>query len=799
VNGSTSPDRTNYYETFSANDENLRWALGLEADRMVNSYVSKADLDQEMTVVRNEFERGENEPFRVLSQRTMSAAFLWHNYGKSTIGAKSDLENVPVERLREFYRKYYQPDNAVLVVAGNLDEAKTIAMVAETAGKLPRPARQLERTYTLDPDQDGERTITVRRVGDLQAVQVLYRTPDGAHADLPAIDVLADILSATPSGRLHKALVETKMAASVNGGARMTNEPGVMSFTATLRKEGDLKAARETLIRVVQDIVKEPPTKDEVDRVRNASLSQLERGLTDSDRLGLALSETIARGDWRLVFRFREDLKKVTPEDVVRVAKAYLKEDNRTVGMFIPVDKPDRAIIPPVTDRALALKDFRLDTAVTEGETFDATPENIEKRLIRASLPVGMKLQLLPKKTRGNTVTALISLRFGDVENTRGLRTVGSMAGSMLSRGTAKHTRQQFREEFDKLRARVQVNGGPNSAVVSIETTRDNLAATLRLAAEELTSATFPSSEYEQLKQSMLAMAERRRSEPASLVSIALSRHLNPWPVEDIRYTPTVEEEMAEIKAVTLEQIQKFHKAFYGASNGSLTVVGDHDPAQVQALAVQLFGNWKSPSKYARLTSGYHEVKPVNESIETPDKANANFSAGTLIPVGDEHRDYPAFTIANFIFGGGMSSRLFQTVRTKEGLSYSVRSGYVPSSKQDWAEFEISAISAPQNTPRVEAVVKAEIEKARTAGFTETELAEARNGYLQNRAVQRSQDASLAGMLSMQERFDRTMIWQAEVDRKIGALTLEQVNAAFRKYVDASKLSYVKGGDFSKK
>ncbi len=295
----------------------------------------------------------------------------------------------------------------------------------------------------------------------------------------------------------------------------------------------------------------------------------------------------------------------------------------------------------------------------------------------------------------------------------------------------------------------------------------------------------------------MLAAAEGRRSEPASLVSIEMSRHLNTYPAGDIRNVPTVEEELGEIRAATLEDLKKFHKTFYGASNGSLVVIGDHDAAAVQKLAGELFGDWKSPSRYARLTSSYHDVKPVNKSIETPDKANANFSAATLMPVGDEHPDYPALTLANYIFGGGMSGRLFQRVRTKEGLSYGVGSTYAGSPKQDWGEFQAYAISAPQNTAKVEATIREEIEKARTQGFSETELSEARKGYLQSRAVQRSQDASLAATLATLERFDRTMAWHADFEKKIGALTQEQVNAAFRKYVDASKLSYFKGGDFA--
>jgi zinc protease len=156
-NGTTSYDRTNYYETFTATDDNLKWALGLEADRMVNVRQAKELLDTEMTVVRNEFERGENSPAGILEERVMATAYLWHNYGKSTIGSREDIEKVPIDRLAEFYRKYYQPDNAVLVIGGRIDESKTLQFVADSMGKIPRPTRRLDPTYTVEPAQDGER------------------------------------------------------------------------------------------------------------------------------------------------------------------------------------------------------------------------------------------------------------------------------------------------------------------------------------------------------------------------------------------------------------------------------------------------------------------------------------------------------------------------------------------------------------------------------------------------------------------------------------------------------------------
>ena len=217
-NGSTFFDRTNYFETMPATEENLRYALEMEADRMIHSRVSRADLDSEMSVVRNEFEIGENSPQRVLFERVMSTAYLWHGYGRSTIGSRSDIEHVPITRLQDFYHKYYQPDNATLVVAGKFDDAKTLAWIKEIFGSIPKPARQLIPTYTEEPTQDGEREVILRRTGDIQAIEMAYHTPAGSHPDSAALEVLAEILSETPSGRLYKALVETKKAVSTDGG-----------------------------------------------------------------------------------------------------------------------------------------------------------------------------------------------------------------------------------------------------------------------------------------------------------------------------------------------------------------------------------------------------------------------------------------------------------------------------------------------------------------------------------------------------------------------------------------------------
>ena len=797
-NGSTWSDRTNYFETFSATDENLNWALDLESDRMVNSFILKKDLDSEMTVVRNEFELGENSPFLVLLERSMAASYIWHNYGKTTIGARSDIENVPIERLQAFYRNYYQPDNAVLLIAGKFDEQKTLGLVDKYFSPIPRPTRTLQKIYTVEPTQDGERAVTLRRTGDTQLIQALYHVPAGSHPDFAAIDIIAQILGDTPSGRLHKALVESKKASSVFGFDFQWHDPTLAVFGAEVRQGDSLDAAREALLTTIEGITATPPTKDEVERARSQILKDIELALNNSDQIGVTLSEFIGAGDWRLFFLHRDRLRKITPEEVTQVAARYFKPSNRTLGMFIPTAKPDRAEIPATPDLTAALKDYKGDATVAEGEAFDPSPANIEARTTRTAAG-GLKLALLPKKTRGGKVVAQMTLRYGDEKSLMNRTTAAEVAGGMLMRGTAKHTRQQIQDELDRLKARASVNGGATQAVVTIETTRENLPAVMRLVAEVLREPAFPATEFELLKQERLANIEQNKSEPTQVAFTAFSRTLSPFPKGDVRYITTSEEDVADLNAVTLDQAKQFYQDFYGASNVTLTVIGDFDSGEIQKLAGDLFGNWKSPKPFTRVPSVYKDVAAVNQSFPTPDKANAFFVAGFNLKIRDDNPDYPALLLGNYMLGGGfLNSRLAARIRQKEGLSYGVGSGINISALDEFGRFTANAIYAPQNVDKLEAAFKEEIARMLKDGFTAEEVEAAKSGYLQSRQVSRAQDNELANRLNNYLFIGRTLAFDAALDAKLQALTPEQIIAAMRRHIDPAKITIIKAGDFKK-
>ncbi|MCP3137125.1 M16 family metallopeptidase [Pyxidicoccus xibeiensis] len=799
-NGTTWLDRTNYYETLPASDDNLRWALSFEADRMVNSFIARKDLDSEMTVVRNEFESGENDPSSILFERVMSAAYIWHSYGKATIGARSDLENVPIDRLQAFYRKYYRPDNAMLVVAGRFDEAKALTMIQDTFGKLKKPAEPVPATYTAEPTQDGEREVTLRRVGDTSVLTSLYHVPEGAHPDFAAIDVLTLAMGNNPSGRLYKVLVETKKAARVGASNLQLRDPGALVFNAELREDQPLAPAREAFLKTVEDAARTPFTEEEVTRAKTQLIKSIELMLNNSERAAIQLSEWAATGDWRLLFLHRDRIEAVKPEDVTRVAATYLKASNRTLGTFIPTPKPDRAELPPPVDVAKMMQDYKGRAAVAQGEQFDPSPANVEARVQRGELPGGgIKYVVLPKKTRGEMVNVAINLRWGTEDALRGKADAAQYAGRMLMRGTKKRSRQQLQDAFDKLKARVGVDGGITGASISIECPRASLPEALKLVAEVLREPAFDANEFALLKQERLAALESQRSEPETQGSIAFWRTLSGhYPKGHPYYVPTLDERLAGVKNTPLEEARAFHKAFYGASNGELAVVGDFEPKELLPLAGDLLGGWKSPAPFKRVPQQFVDGGPKVVALETPDKANAYYLAGQSLKLRRDDADWPALLLGNFVLGGGfLNSRLATRIRQQDGLSYGVGSSLDAGDIDAVGNFVTYAIYAPENATRLEAAMREEVSRAVKEGFKPEELEKARAGLLEYRQAARSQDGGLARQLAGYLYLGRTLSFDAELEQKLVKLKPEDVRKAMERHVDWAKATQVKAGDFA--
>jgi zinc protease len=802
ANATTWLDRTNYYETMPASDANLEFGFRLESDRLLTSFIRREDLAKEMTVVRNEFEMGENNPEAILSQRMISSAYLWHNYGHSTIGNRSDIERVPIDKLQAFYHKYYRVDNILFIVAGKFDPARAHQYAAKYFGVLKRPATRLSQPYTEEPPQDGEHAVTLRRVGKVFVSGAVYHITAADHPDYAAIEVLESVLLTPPAGRLYKALVESKKATSVHGGSYALHDPGIIEFLARVGDSSTPEEVQGILLKELEEFNQKPATAQEVERVKQQLRAQFERMMTDSRRVAHQLTEWEAAGDWRLMFLDRDRIAKVTPQDVDRVAKKYLIRSNRTTGIFrpTPAEQIVRAVIPEVNNLEAILKDYKGGKAVAQGEKFDPSPANIEAHVKRTQLPGGLKVAFLPKKTRGEKVIATLKLHFGNEKSLKGQTVAADLMGSLMTRGTKKYSRQQLQDELDKLGATLSVSSGTGALSVGIQAKHSTLPAVLDLLAEVLRHPTFPEDEFGILKRAEKQGLEKGLTEPAALARNALRRKLSPYPPDNVRYVPTIQESIDRLSMVTRDQVARLYSEQVGASAAELAIVGDFDPAVALKRVQGIVAGWKSQVPFERIAyTANLEVPGSRESILTPDKQNAYYFAAEVIALKDTSPDYPALEMGNYILGGsGFTSMLMDRIRQKEGLSYGTGSQLAVEALDNYGKFFIYAICNPKVIDKVDTTAAEVVNKALKEGVSATQLTEAKKGYLEEQKVGRANDGKLAGELRSGLHLGRTMKYYADLEARIADLTVEDVNAALRRYIDPRRLVIVRAGDLAK-
>ncbi len=796
TNGSTWFERTNYYETFRASKENLNWAISMEADRMVNSFVAQKDLDSEMTVVRNEFERGENSPWRILYQRIYATAFDWHNYGNSTIGARSDIENVKIENLKAFYKKYYQPDNATLIIAGKFEQKTALDIVNKTMGKIKKPSRTLPSLYTTDPTQDGERQLTLRRSGGEKVIAAAYRIPSGSHKDFAALNVLATVLGDSTSGLLNKNLVEKSLATSIFAWPNQQKDSSLIYFNATADLDTDLNKTETALLATLENTSKNPITETQVARAKRKLLKEINLGFNNSQSISIDLSEWIGIGDWRMIFINRDRLESVSLEDVRRAAKKYLVSSNRTMGRFIPTRSPKRAVMPKQPNLEKLLAGYKGRKAIAPGEAFETSLQNISERQ-RKSQNAGLKIATVPIKTRGESVYFELRMGLGNEDSLQNKAHIAELAASMLLKGSQRYSREALQDEFDKLKTEVRFSNDAQGVYVQVETTRKNLNKAINLVHEVLTTPTFPEKEFALLKSKILSKLKSDKTDPQSIAIDTVFSHLNTYPKGHVFHRPNFSEQISGVSSVTRNQLKQFYSEHYGGDDLQIGIVGDFSRRNIEQQLEEVFSDWRNESEYIREARRYQNAETKTRVIQTPDKKSAFFIAAKNLNLTLQHRDAPALTIASRILGGGfITSRLASRIRQKDGLSYSIASVLRLHKVDRNAQWFTYAISSPENAEKVHAAFTEEMEKVIRHGFTQEELDAAIEGFLNTAKVRRGNNQRLAKTVRDYFRDGYSFYEEIEMHNKIRNLDLEEVNEVVKKYLTPSTLSVVKAGDF---
>lgn len=800
ANGTTWYDRTNYYEILSASDENLRWALDMEADRMVNSKILADELKKEFSVVRNEFEIGENSPEGVLNERILSAMYMWHNYGKSTIGSKEDIERVKAENLKTFYKKYYQPDNAVLLVSGKFDEKKALANVQKYFGPIPKPTRVIQPTYTMEPAQDGERNISLRRTGDIQYIGMAYHTPSVADKDYVANYALIEILTNNPSGILYKKLIDTKLASGVNGYTQTLYDPGFSYFQVDVPKDKSIDSARQALFTTADAIGTMNITEEDLTRSKNTITKYFEDLTSRTNDLAIVLTEYIGAGDWRLLFLSRDRLEKLTVADVQAAAKKYYKTSNRTYGVFVPEAAPDRTVVAETPDIKSLLNGYKGKEVAAQKASFENTIENIQKNTEYGTLSSGGKYTLLEKPTKGDKITALLTLRFGDEKSLSDKSEIGAVLADLLITGTTNKTKKQIADELDRIKTDISFSGGAGTLSININSDKQNLSAALALLDDMLLHPKFDVEEFDKILIDTKAGYEANKNEPSTLASEKLEKMLSNYPKGHPLYAASTDENLAELAKVKLDDVKKYYNDFYGANNSVAAFVGQLDKKQVTSFLQNTFGKWNSKESYKEIEPMYFDSKGTTETINTPDKTNAMMVGGMNLNVSRKNPDYSAMLMANELLGGGafLSSRIPQRLRENEGMSYGAGSFLNVQYKYNTGNWGVYAYFNPLYKGRLDSALHQELDKAIKGGFTQDELTKSVSSFLEQDKTSLGNNDNLAAMLRSYLANDRDLGDFTRFENKLKEMSLNTVNTALRKYFDKSKLVMIYGGDFEK-
>lgn len=796
ANGSTTADLTNYYASFTADDATLDWYLGWQADAMLNIDISQKSLDTEMTVVRNELERGENSPFSVLLQQISAAAYVWHPYGRSVIGNRSDLAHIDVNQLRNFYKKYYQPDNAVLIITGDIDTANVLQLISKHFGAIAQPQRELRPDYTVEPAQQGPRSVVLKRSGESPLALVQYHIPNAMSDEYTNLALGTAMLADTPAGPLYKGLVDTAQASNVFGFARAMNKPGYAVFGAQVQK--DPQAVLEQLSDIIENQAIDKLDEAALKRIKTAWLNDWQQIYNNQSSLASALSDAVANGDWRLFLIERDRIQASDLQSIKKSLHSWFIGNNRTSGIYIPTENPVYAPTEQTSDINQWLDQLKPGSERPAIASFDTDPVAINNATTVGELDLDngkIKFVLLPKPASGQELFARIHIHFGTADDLKGKGIAPEITAAMLKRGSKKHNRQAIDDLLNELDADLYFTGQANVLDISIRSKRDNIQQVLSLAFDILRQPTFPANELDKIKNSLLTNINNQDSNPAWLVNNALQRNQQPWDQDDTRYTTDADEARQQVKQLTRQQILDFYNKFYGAGNITVSAVGDFEPNTITSQIQQSVAGWHQAPKFKRIANPWYPIQAKQFDIQTPGKANASYLAALPLQIQDNNPDWPALYLANYLFGGSEDSRLWQSVRTQQGLSYSVGSSVQASAYEPSGSLTIFASMAPENTTKITTAIKTVLNNTLDTGFSPAEVEHGKTSLLNFLKLGRSSDANLASKWLRYIENERNFLWDQKTIDAIHALDANTVSTIFRKYIRPDNFSIAVASD----
>jgi zinc protease len=794
LNATTWMDRTNYYESIPS--DYLELAIDIESDRMRNLWLNEDDKESEMTVVRNEFERGENSPFSALNKEIWATAFQAHTYHHSTIGWRSDIENVPIEKLREFYDTFYWPNNATVTIIGDFDTNNALELVNKYYGAIPASAHEIPQLYTSEPEQQGERRLTVNRAGQLGVVGIAHKVPEGSSVETYPLVLLDYILANGKTSRFYKALVDKNKAVNVFNFYVPLHDASIFTPYIFLAPGATHEEVEEIVLAEIEKIINEGVADDEVQRAINQITAETAYGRDGSFSIASQLNEAIAMGDWTFYVNYLDNLKKVTAADIQEVVKKYFIQDHRTVGYFIPKTSGGNAaeMKPSSWYEDQTKGYYRRDDAKDNSTVVPnpaVVPESKISDNIKSSNVAGIKL-LTAKTGVKDVITFTGSLPAGDSFSPEKNSAIADLTGHMLDKGTEKSDKFALAEKLENLGAELSFSVGKHNLGFNGKCLSKDVDEVIGLLAEQLRHPAFNQEEFEKLKLQRKGSLQRMLEETNTRASEKADSML--FPTGHPNHGTSIQKLIEDIELVTREDVVKFYSDYYGPKSMIFVLVGDLDVDKINSSVKKEFTGWSGGIDIPVA----EKVKQVTESetviVKMKEKTSATLHIAQTTGLKRTDKDYLSLNMGNSILGmGGFSARLMSIIRDDEGLTYGIYS-VLGNDTYTEGKFSISGTFSPELLAKGYNSTMREFKRWVNEGVTAEELKSAKTRAIGGYKVGLSTTRGIAGrLLSITQRgYEPT--YMDEYPEMINAVTLEAVNTAIKKYINPDKVITVVAG-----
>ena len=802
-NAFTSHDQTVYYSTAERNK--LKALLTLEADRMQNAVIDTKQLESEKQVVISELKGYENSPEYRLNRALMSAAFPNHPYGLPVGGTDKDVEQFTVEQVKQYYKNFYSPDNAILVIVGDFETAKTIKAVKEIFGKIPRnkntkyleriPVNQTFSPSVSDNVTKNSKPIVLKQPGAAPLLQAIYPLPSAKHEDVAALDIMDYILAEGKNSRLYQALLDSGKASDVEASVVSLQDAGWYELLVTANSGQNLSRIESVIDKEITKLADKEVSLEELNRAK----SQLQASviLSNRDITSLAMqlgNDEATTGDYTYTDRYLAAIQKVTVQDVQRVAQKYFKPQKRTLGFFKPTELKVQEKVPSEEVKLENNEQFsrgaRANEDVTEylpqvNSTIASKNRTLPEKFI---LPNGLEILLLPDKSTP-TVTLGGYIKAGaefDSENIAGL---ASLVAENLMNGTQDKDVLNIARILEDCGASLDFNTYREGVYIEGNSLSDDLSVLIETLGDTIKNPTFPTKQLQLTRQQAITALKQDLDDPSEVAERTFLQAI--FPKTHPSHSFSSKESLQQI---THRDVVNFHQKHYRPDTTVLALVGNFEPAEVKKLIQREFGNWrvsgeKPKVKYppVNLPKSVVRVNPL-----VPGKAQAITFMGNKAINRQDSRYYAAIVLNNILGGDTLSSRLGSQVRDNLGLTYGIYSNFLAGKNS--GTFLIEMQTSPEDTTKAIASTQQLLKELHEKGVTDAEVEIAKRNLAGNYNV------SLASPDELTYRMIKNHVLGLGTEEirnyteKIQAVTTAKVNQAARELLHPDKIIVVTAG-----